>query len=75
MGIARAIARQPEVMLIDELDIRDMAIATNDAGESLKDPQFSTTIERADGLIIVTPQYNHGYPGLLKHVLDTCLKE
>ncbi|MEH2316758.1 NADPH-dependent FMN reductase [Nostoc sp.] len=57
------------------IDIRDMAIATNDAGESLKDPQFSATIERADGLIIVTPEYNHGYPGLLKHVLDTCLKE
>ena len=33
------------------------------------------TIMRADGLIIVAPEYNHGYPGLLKHVLDTNLKE
>jgi NAD(P)H-dependent FMN reductase len=57
------------------IDIRTIAIATNDAGESIKDPQFSATMERADGLIIVTPEYNHGYPGLLKHVLDTCLKE
>jgi NAD(P)H-dependent FMN reductase len=57
------------------IDIRTIAIATNDAGEAIKDPQFSATMERADGLIIVVPEYNHGYPGLLKHVLDTCLKE
>jgi NAD(P)H-dependent FMN reductase len=23
----------------------------------------------------VTPEYNHGYPGMLKHLLDTNLKE
>jgi NAD(P)H-dependent FMN reductase len=57
------------------IDIRKIAIATNDAGESIKDPQFSATVDRADGLIIVAPEYNHGYPGLLKHVLDSCLKE
>lgn len=57
------------------IDIRTLAIATDDAGESIKNPQFSATMERADGLIIVVPEYNHGYPGLLKHVLDTCLKE
>ncbi|BAY14003.1 NADPH-dependent FMN reductase [Calothrix sp. NIES-2098] len=57
------------------IDIRNIAIATDDAGESIKEPQFAATMERADGLIIVAPEYNHGYPGLLKHVLDTCLKE
>lgn len=57
------------------IDIRTLAIATNDAGESIKNPQFSATVDRSDGLIIVAPEYNHGYPGLLKHVLDTCLKE
>ncbi len=30
---------------------------------------------RADGLALVVPEYNHGYPGLLKHALDTCLEE
>jgi NAD(P)H-dependent FMN reductase len=57
------------------IDIRNLAIAIDDAGESIKDAQFSATMERADGLIIVAPEYNHGYPGLLKHILDTCLKE
>jgi NAD(P)H-dependent FMN reductase len=32
-------------------------------------------MERADALVIVAPEYNHGYPGLLKHVLDSCLRE
>jgi NAD(P)H-dependent FMN reductase len=57
------------------IDIRNIPITTKDAGESIKDSLFSATVERADGLIIVAPEYNHGYPGLLKHVLDTCLKE
>lgn len=57
------------------IDIRTLTIAINDAGEAVKDPVFAAAMERADGLIIVTPEYNHGYPGLLKHVLDTCLKE
>jgi len=30
---------------------------------------------RADGLVIVTPEYNHGYPGGLKAILDLLLKE
>jgi NAD(P)H-dependent FMN reductase len=57
------------------IDIRAIDIPMDDAGESIKNPQFSATMERSDGLIIVVPEYNHGYPGLLKHVLDTCLKE
>lgn len=30
---------------------------------------------RADGLIIVTPEYNHGYPGELKMLLDSLYDE
>jgi NAD(P)H-dependent FMN reductase len=25
--------------------------------------------------VVVTPEYNHSFSGLLKHVLDSCLKE
>jgi NAD(P)H-dependent FMN reductase len=57
------------------IDIRDLKIRTDDAGEAVKDPGFSATVQRADGLLIVTPEYNHGYPGMLKHVLDSNLKE
>ena len=57
------------------VDIRDIALPVDDAGEAIKDSRFSATIQRADGLVIVTPEYNHGYPGMLKHLLDTNLKE
>jgi NAD(P)H-dependent FMN reductase len=57
------------------IDIGTLPIPTDDAGEAVKDPGFSATMERADGLIIVVPEYNHAYPGLLKHVLDSNLKE
>lgn len=60
---------------IELIDIRQIPIPTTDAGEFIKDPEFSATVMRADALIIVVPEYNHGYPGLLKHVLDTNLKE
>lgn len=57
------------------IDLRDLNLAVDDAGEQIKDAKFSATIERADGIVIVTPEYNHGYPGMLKHVLDSNLKE
>jgi NAD(P)H-dependent FMN reductase len=56
-------------------DVRKLSFPTNDAGEQIKDSAFSEAMMRADALVIVAPEYNHGYPGLLKHVLDTNLKE
>jgi len=57
------------------IDIATLPLPTGDAGEGIKDAGFSARMERADALVIVAPEYNHGYPGLLKHVLDSCLKE
>jgi NAD(P)H-dependent FMN reductase len=57
------------------IDILSLHFPNTDAGEALKHTQFSETVMRADGLILVVPEYNHGYPGLLKHVLDSNLKE
>lgn len=57
------------------VDVRTLPMRLDNAGEQMKDPAFSSTIKRCDGLIIVTPEYNHGYPGLLKHALDMNLEE
>jgi len=59
----------------DLIDIAKLPLPTNDAGEAIKDLDFSSKISNADAVVIVSPEYNHGYPGLLKHVLDSCLKE
>ena len=67
--------RKREGVTTELIDLRDMKIAIDDAGEAIKDAKFSATIARADGLVLVVPEYNHGYPGMLKHVLDSNLKE
>jgi len=57
------------------VDIATLPLPTDDAGEAIKNPAFSATIAAADGLVIVAPEYNHSFPGLLKHTLDSCLSE
>ena len=37
--------------------------------------EFGGKISRADALVIVTPEYNNGYPGVLKNALDYFLPE
>ena len=59
----------------DLIDIAKLPLPTNDAGEAIKQANFSAQMTKADALVIVSPEYNHGYSGLLKHVLDSCLKE
>ena len=57
------------------IDVRELKLPTDDAGEAVKDEKFSASVARADALVLVVPEYNHGYPGLLKHALDSNLKE
>ena len=58
-------------------DVRDFKLPQDDYGQAIKDqfPEWRDAIIRADGLLIVTPEYNHGYPGPLKSVLDLLLPE
>src|SRR3989338_3435833 len=58
------------------IDARDFALSRTDNTVGSTDAKaFSELIKRADGLIIVAPEYNHGYPGELKLVLDQLYKE
>lgn len=54
------------------VDVKDFAFPLDNYGQDIKDqfPEWRDTMVRADGLIIVAPEYNHGYPGPLKSVLD-----
>lgn len=40
-------------------------------GDQIKDAKFTEITARADGFFIVTPEYNHSYPGSLKRLLDS----
>lgn len=39
-----------------------------------KDPRYTEITAKADGFFIVTPEYNHSFPGSLKRMLDSELK-
>ncbi|CAN5503631.1 NAD(P)H-dependent oxidoreductase [soil metagenome] len=68
-------ASQRSDLQTELIDIRDIHLSNEDAGEALKDAKFSATMKRSDGLILVVPEYNHSFPGPLKHLLDTNLEE
>jgi NAD(P)H-dependent FMN reductase len=58
-------------------DAAEFDLPHDDYGQEIKDrfPEWRDAIIAADGLVIVTPEYNHGYPGSLKAVLDLLLRE
>ncbi|MEP6569189.1 MAG: NAD(P)H-dependent oxidoreductase [Acidobacteriota bacterium] len=58
-------------------DVSEFALPQDDYGQEIKElfPDWRDAIIKADGLVIVTPEYNHGYSGSLKAVLDLLLRE
>ncbi|MBI1984628.1 MAG: NAD(P)H-dependent oxidoreductase [Candidatus Wildermuthbacteria bacterium] len=58
------------------LDVRDfVSLAKTERMPENESSRWSKIMTRADGLIIVVPEYNHGYPGELKLMLDQLYKE
>ncbi|TSC56882.1 MAG: hypothetical protein Greene071421_392 [Parcubacteria group bacterium Greene0714_21] len=59
------------------LDVKDFVqtAKTGAAMPSEKSKLWSEIMKRADGLVIVSPEYNHGYPGELKLMLDQLYQE
>jgi NAD(P)H-dependent FMN reductase len=51
------------------IDVRDYRIpATDNTGKSKEAKKLKRIVEKADGPIIVAPEYNHSYPGELKMI-------
>ena len=57
-----------EVQLVDPGDYK-FPFDGNDPEN--KDPRYTELTARADGFFIVTPEYNHSFPGTLKRMLDS----
>ena len=72
--VVSELSRRPGIET-ELIDLARIPLRIDDAGQAIKDPTFSSQMSRADALVVVSPEYNHGYSGLLKHALDSCLKE
>ncbi len=57
-----------ETELVDPKDFHFPGDGNDPEG---KDSRYTEITARADGFFIVTPEYNHGYPGTLKRMLDS----
>jgi NAD(P)H-dependent FMN reductase len=57
------------------IDPRTLGLKFDDEGETAYPPELRAKVAAADGYLIVSPEYNHGYPGTIKYLLDLCLKE
>jgi NAD(P)H-dependent FMN reductase len=58
------------------IDVRAHRLAASDnTGESQAAKQLAARITAADALILVVPEYNHGYPGELKLMFDLLYNE
>ena len=57
------------------IDIGTLNHQLDHSGQGTGDTAFAAAMAEADAIVIVAPEYNHAMPGLLKHVLDSCLKE
>lgn len=68
--VAKAVARAGcfETDTIDPLTLDLPPALSTGSPPSVLDPR--RRIGRADAFVVVTPEYNHGYPAPLKHLID-----
>ncbi|MGH3837737.1 MAG: NADPH-dependent FMN reductase [Pseudonocardiaceae bacterium] len=59
-------AKQRDDLSVDVIDLADTQIPS---------ANFTSRIGAADAFVIVTPEYNHGYPGPLKTAIDSVGRE
>src|SRR5882724_11633200 len=59
---------------VELVDPADYNFPYDGNDEENKDPRYTKLTAEADGFFIVTPDYNHAFPGTLKRMLDSELK-
>jgi chromate reductase len=73
-GLIRAAADlAPTGITIEVFDLGDLPLYNQDvedAGEPAAVVAFKEAIAQADALLVATPEYNHGVPGVLKNAID-----
>lgn len=65
------IGRQFEGVRVIFVDPRNFTFPNDGNDTEGKDPRYTGIIAQADGFFIITPEYNHSFPGSLKRMLDS----
>ena len=60
-----------EIIFVDPKDFHFAGDGNDPEG---KDPHYTDIVTRADAFFVVTPEYNHSFPGSLKRMLDSELQ-
>ncbi|HEY5695279.1 MAG TPA: NAD(P)H-dependent oxidoreductase [Candidatus Saccharimonadales bacterium] len=60
-----------EIIFVDPVDFTFAGDGNDPEG---KDPRYTQITKDADAFFVVTPEYNHSFPGSLKRMLDSELK-
>src|SRR5258707_15119382 len=69
-------ARARDDMELDVIDLAEVALPMVHPRE--RGPEvdaYAERIDRADVFVVITPEYNHGYPAPLKHAIDLAHRE
>jgi NAD(P)H-dependent FMN reductase len=69
---------------VEVSDLRDHPLPFFDQAAPSRSPReyrsgeiagFAQAVDRADGFVVLTPEYNHGYPAVLKNAIDHAFVE
>ncbi len=73
-GYIKSVLDSRDSITTEIVDPRDLKLEGDGNNEGANDPRYTDITSRADGFIIVVPEYNHSFPGSLKRMLDSELK-
>ena len=66
--------RRSTLFRIDHVDLRDLELPWARPSDEAAPPEATAALlarlRQADAFLVVTPEYNHGYPAPLKHAID-----
>lgn len=66
--------RRSKLFRIDHVDLRELELPWARPSDEAAAPEATAALlarlRQADAFLVVTPEYNHGYPAPLKHAID-----
>jgi NAD(P)H-dependent FMN reductase len=72
--VVKCAKRNKDINVI-EIDVVDFPSTFTKGLSKEKNEQWIDLVKQCSGMVIVSPEYNHGYPGELKLLLDSAYQE